>query len=184
MPSNQARLSFDVSGAKNFKPADFIYGLADVISPLMRNTSYENSIGLLREVNSGLMLRKLVEFDMFPPETLSIENYASGLKSLCGACGQQNGKCGNIKYVSKNASYRLNVPQKQNAEDCMQKVDAKNGLSLCPKSVLNVRWEHWKTIASILDVSYMDAVPEIKAIGDTLKDIIINNYNIQPSPEK
>ena len=141
MPSNQARSSFDVSGAKNFKPADFIYGLADAIPPLTRNTAYEDSIGL-REVKSGLRLRKLVEFDMFPPETLSIENYAFGRKSLCDVCGQQNGKCGNIKYMSKNASYRLNVPQKQNAEDCMQKVDAKNGLSLCPKSVLNVRWEH------------------------------------------
>jgi len=30
----------------------------------------------------------------------------------------------------------------------------------------------------------MDAVPEIKVIGDTVRDNIINNYDIQPLPAK
>ena len=180
MKYSLVKTEFEVSGSKNFKPADYINKLDKMIPPLLQDTEYNGSIGVLRDLRSGMRLRRLMEFNLFPPEKILIDDYNSERTALCGKCRPNAGICNANEFTPKSGSITTAFSKKYNPDYCNKRVKITEDLSLCPDSALNVGWDYFFTIASIFSVAYAKEMPVIEKVGTAIRDDIIKTYNISP----
>jgi len=174
------KTEFEVSGSKNFKPADYINNLDKTIPPLLKDTEYDSSIGALRDLRSGVHLRRLMEFSLFPPEKILIDDYNSKRMELCKKCQPNAVICNANGFTPKSGRITTAFSTKYNPDLCNKRVKITEDLSLCPDSVLNVRWDYFFTIASIFSVAYAEGMSAIEKVGTAIRDDIIKTYNISP----